>query len=260
MRALITGHKGTVGQALSQALQAAGHTVIGWERNEISPLDFAAQPAFLDRVAPEVIFHLAVPSVATGIAQEGWRITVEWSEFLAAEAARRGVPLVFSSTAMVFNNAALGPFTVNSEPNAAEGYGFEKRMAEQRVMAAHPAARIVRLGWQIGPMPVGNNMLAAASRQMAEQGCIYASRRWLPATSFLTDTAEALIQVLSLPPGVYMADSNRHHSYYAILHALSAHYHLGWRVLPTEDFIYDQRMQDPRLVLPDLQRRLPELG
>ena len=259
MHALITGRNGTLGQALAHYLQAQGHHVSGWDRPRIHPLDFNAQAAYLDQLQPQILFHLAIASQGTGADNEGWRINVEWSEHLARLCAERGITLVFTSTAMVYNNDAIGPFTIDTPANAHEGYGFEKRIAEQRVFAANANARIVRLGWQIGSKPEGNNMLAYVAQAMRDHGHLGASTRWLPACSFLEDTAAALNQAANMAPGLYMANSNRDHHFYEILLALRQQLGLDWNIQPNEDYVYDQRLLDPRLSLPDLRERLPSL-
>jgi dTDP-4-dehydrorhamnose reductase len=159
---------------------------------------------------------------------------------------------------MVFTNAACGPFTIHSQPDAPDGYGYEKRMAERRVFEQNPAARVVRIGWQIGERAGSNNMIDFFERQMREHGQIDAGTHWLPACSFLPDTADALWRTLSRPPGLYMVDSNVRWSFFEIATALSK-VHGGWRIVPTEDFAYDQRMQDDSLRVPALDVRLPGL-
>ena len=63
---------------------------------------------------PDVVFHLAIASQPTGIENEGWRVSVEWSARLAEAGAAAGAHFVFTSTAMVFSNDARGPFTIEN--------------------------------------------------------------------------------------------------------------------------------------------------
>lgn len=259
MNILMTGSKGTLGQVLAGHLQNLGHQLTAWDRQRIHPLDLDHQAFYLDEVKPDALMHLAIAAQPTGADNEGWRVNVEWSEHLARLCAVRGIPLVFTSTALVFNNDVSGPFNVNSPANASEGYGQDKRIAEERVRAANAEARIVRLGWQIGSRPEGNNMLAWCAQQQRENGFIGASTRWLPACSFLPDTAAALARLLQMAPGLYMADSNGGYSFFDILLALREHVGSDWIIKPNEDYVYDQRLQDPSLPLPDLGIRLPQL-
>ena len=260
MKVLVTGSRGTVGQALARELGAQQHAVVAWSREQAPPDRPEEQERYIAEVAPDAVFHLAVPSRGTGRPEEGRLVNVTWSEHLARLTAARGIPFIFISTVMVFTDAARGPFSPDSAPDATEGYGGEKREAEQRVRATHPQARIARLGWQIGAADGSNNMVNHLEQQMKEQGVIKASRRWKPACSFLDDTAAGLVRLMELPPDLYLFDSNRHWTFYDIAEALNHQQGDRWNVQATEDFIYDQRMLDPRPGLPSLSARLPDLS
>src|SRR5207342_1504679 len=140
----------------------------------------------------------------------------------------------------VFSDAALGPFTPATAPDAPTGYGYEKRMAEQRVMHQNPTAKVVRLGWQIGDRPGSNTMIDFIHRKVREEGAVRASSRWLPACSHVDDTAGALVKAVELPPGIFMAESNRRWTFFDIVSALAERHRADWRVVPVEDFVYDQ--------------------
>jgi dTDP-4-dehydrorhamnose reductase len=258
-KALVTGGSGTVGARLRQRLQQQGVEVQTWDRSRVPVDDYWRMEAYVRETAPDVLFHLAIASKPTGRENEGWLVNYEWPSELAWITRQLGVRFVFTSTAMVFSDNARGPFTLASEPDASEGYGYQKRRAEERVLHQNPEARVVRLGWQIDDRPEGNTMTAALETQMREGGVIRASHRWYPACAFLDDTAAALSRAASEPPGIYMADSNERWTHFEIAEALSARIGRGWRVEPTSDFIYDQRLIDARLDMPSLKERLEAL-
>lgn len=258
-RAIITGANGTVGSRLSHFLRQQGLEVILWDRSRVPVDDYWAMERFVRESAPEVLFHLAVASQPTGKPGESWLINYEWTSELAWITRTLGIRFVFSSTAMVFSNDARGPFTLDSQPDAPEGYGYEKRRAEERVFHQNPEARVVRLGWQIGEEPTGNNMVAFLEDKMRREGKVRVSTRWYPACSMLDDTVQALHTLSKAEPGLYMLDSNERWNFYEIACALNARHGGRWQVEPTEDFVFDQRMQDERVRLPSLKERLPEL-
>lgn len=260
MRALITGANGTVGARLCERLRADGKEAHAWDRSRAPVDDYWRMEAFVREVAPDVLFHLAIASKPTGRPGESWLVNYEWPSELAWIARQLGVRFVFTSTAMVFSDDARGPFTIASAPDAKEGYGYEKRRAEERVFYQNPEARVVRLGWQMDDRPEGNTMTAALESQMkSNNGLVRASSRWYPACSFLADTVDALRRAAEAPPGLYMADSNERWTYYEIARALSARLGGRFRVEATEDFVFDQRLLDARLGLPSLKERLPSL-
>lgn len=257
---LVSGLQGTVGRALEARLRRDSITVVGWDRSVI-PIDrYHAMDAFVAEVAPEVLVHLAIASSPTGRANESWLVNYEWPSELAWICRQRGIRFVHASTAMVFSGAAQGPFTLASVPDATEGYGHEKRMAEARVFHQNPDATVVRLGWQIGDWPGSNNMIDFFDRKAREHGHVPASSRWYPACAFLADTADAIVRLLPATPGLYMLDANERWTFFEIARALSASHGGRWTVRETDDFVQDQRMIDPRVRVASLQVRLPTLA
>lgn len=256
MKYLITGITGAVGTALKTYLVGQQEAVVGWDRTAVPPNNLPAAAEFLDAVRPDVLFHLAVPSQATGIENEGWLINVAWPTQLAQLCRQRGIRFLFTSSVMVFTDDAVGPFTPQSVPDAREGYGFEKATAEQRVREANPEVVIARLGWQIGASPGSNNMIDF----LAKQDVVRASEKWFPACSFLVDTAVTLHTLAHAAPDLYLLDSNDRWNFYEIASALNDRHGNQWRIEKTADFIYDQRMRDPRANMPALDKRLPSLA
>jgi dTDP-4-dehydrorhamnose reductase len=259
VKALITGSKGTVGARLCEHLLRQGHEVATWDRSVVPVDDYWRMEAFVRATAPDVLFHLAIASQPTGREGEGWLINYEWASELAWITRILGIRFVFTSTAMVFSDDAKGPFTVRSQPDAHQGYGYEKRRAEERVFAQNPEARVVRLGWQIGDDFHGNQMSASLERQMQEKGHVEASTRWYPACAFLDDTVVGLQRIAESEPGLYMIDTNERWTFHEIASALSARHGDRWRVVPTDSFVFDQRMRDERLRMPSLKERLATL-
>lgn len=258
-RAILTGASGTVGSCLAGYLRRQGYEVIPWDRGSVPVDDYHAMERFVRESAPEVLFHLATASQPTGRSGESWLINYEWTSELAWITRTLGIRFVFSSTALVFSNDARGPFTRDSQPDAAEGYGYEKRRAEERVFHQNPEARVVRLGWQIGEEPTGNNMLAFLEDKVRQEGRVRASTGWYPACSLLDDTVRALHELSSAEPGLYQLDSNERWTFYEIARELSARHGQRWPVEPSEDFVFDQRMRDERVRLPSLKDHLPGL-
>jgi dTDP-4-dehydrorhamnose reductase len=258
-KAIVTGASGTVGTRLCEELRGQGVEVVPWDRSRVPVDDYWAMERFMRDTAPDVLFHLATGSRPTGRPNESWLVNYEWTSELAWLCRQQDVRFVFSSTTMVFSNDARGPFTVDSKPDAPEGYGYEKRRAEERVFQQNPEASVVRLGWQIGEDFSGNNMLAHFESQMRQQGRVEASTRWLPACALLGDTVRALQALASVDPGLYMLDANERWSFYEIACALNERHGGRWNVVPTDSFVFDQRMMDGCVVLPSLGKRLPGL-
>ena len=233
-RLLITGLNGTLAPHLAAAARAEGIEVVAWDRSRLDPDDPASfkQLAQLeDRL--DGIAHLAMGSVA-------------WAERLALWAAERGLPLLFTSTAMVFDHEPDGPHGINDMRTARDDYGRYKIQCEDAIRGASQAAGIARIGWQIDGLAPGNNMLMALDQWQRERGVIQASRAWRPACSFMGDTAAALLALLREGfAGVTHLDSNAQTglTFDAVVHALKQRFkRTDWRIEVTEDYRHDQRL------------------
>ena len=260
MKAIVTGASGTLGKVLTSHLEAHNWQVVPWDRNSCPVGSWERGQAFLDIEDPRAIFHLAFAAKPTGIDNEAWLVNVEWTRWLASQAATRNTLFVFTSSVMVWTDDAIGPFTPESASDAVKGYGHEKHQGEIAALEANPDAVIARLGWQIGEVVGGRHMLDHIEKQITEQGKFSASRKWLPACSFLQDTASALLRLAAMPGDVYLLDSNEKWNCYEIAQALKEAYSKDWPIDATDDFVYDQRMLDPRSQMPPLSERLPLLS
>lgn len=250
MRILVTGLKGTLAPVLAETALRAGHHVLGWDRERVPPHDAAFARAFLDAGAPEAIAHLATGSEA-------------WAGLLAGWAAARRLPFVFTSSAMVFHHEPDGPHRPQDERTARDDYGRSKIRSEDAVLAAHPGASVVRIGWQIDPARGGNNMLAQLDEQQRRDGHLGASRAWKPACSFMDDTARALLALIEQPlPGCVHVDSNADegHGFDRVVAALKHAFGRDtWQLRVHEDYRHDQRLAGGVLTVPPLSSRLPLL-
>jgi dTDP-4-dehydrorhamnose reductase len=259
MKAIITGAHGTVGSALSKHLTVQGHQVVAWDRSVV-PIDrYQPMEDFVRQERPDVLFHLAIASRSTGVANESWLVNYEWTSELAWITRQLGVRFVFTSSVMVFSDDAKGPFTVDSQPDAPRGYGYEKRMAEQRVFHQNPDAVVARLGWQIGEAGGSNNMIDFFEKKAAASEGVAASRKWYPACSFVRDTAAALTWLASAKPGLYLIDSNTRWNFHEIASALNEKHGRHWSIVANDDFVFDQRMVDPGVPIPSLRDTLTTL-
>ena len=173
-KGIITGINGALGISLNETLTAAGWTIQRWDRSEVPVNDRVAMRHFLEDERPQVVFHLAIASKPTGLANESWVVNVEWPALLADLSCKLGFKLVFTSSVAVFTNRAKGPFNPNSKPDTGphdpDPYGFEKLTAEQQVLATNPHAVVARLGWQIGAVAGSNQMIDFLETQQAEHG------------------------------------------------------------------------------------------
>ena len=251
MRLLVTGLNGTLAPRLAAAARASGFAIVGWDRERVPPHDEGACAAWLQACRPDAIAHLATGGPA-------------WAALLAGHAGQAGLPFVFTSSAMVFHHQPDGPHGVHDARTAQDDYGRSKIACEDAVHAAHAAATVVRIGWQIDAEARGNNMLAHLEQAQQREGCVAASRAWRPACSFIDDTVQALLALLAEPaPGTVHLDSNaaEGHTFDAIVAALKQRFSRDtWLLRVHDDYRHDQRLAGGDTRLPPLSQRLPLPG
>ena len=252
MHLLVTGLSGTLGPRLAELARASGWRVSGWDRRIVAADDSPAARDELLRLRPDAIAHLAVASAA-------------WTRLLARHADERAIPLLFTSTAMVFDHDPDGPHDVAALRNARDAYGRGKIECEDVVRAEHPQATIARLGWQIDERASGNNMVAELDRWQARDGRVNASARWTPACSFMSDTCASLLELVRSAHGATVhLDSNAVEAWTfdRIVTALKRRCDRDWAVAVDRTaaaYAHDQRLVGGDVALPPLSARLPEL-
>jgi dTDP-4-dehydrorhamnose reductase len=237
---LITGLNGTLAPKVARAAQAQGYNVLGWNRTEVSPDNPDAVQAFLEQTRPDALLHLAMGSE-------------DWAAQMASHAARASLPFLFTSTAMVFDHNPDGPHRPSDPRTAKDEYGLYKIRCEDAIRTANPNAVIVRIGYQIDPDGLGNNMVAHLEQQ-AQNGAIQASTAWIPATSQMQHTAAALLENLHAAGGVYHLDSNAGAAlnYFELVSSLKQRLERPhWQVVPTQSYHHDQRLMES-LPVPDV--------
>ena len=246
MKALVTGMNGTVAPALAQALAKAGYAIVPWDRS-VHPVDNPeAVRVFIRCEKPDLFCHAAMGGP-------------DWAEWAARTCAEDRVPFLYTSSVSVYAAAQSGPFAIRDIPLPDDDYGRYKLECERRVRAAHPAAHIARLGWQIGSAPGGNQMVDYLDRAFKEKGQIDASTRWFPGCSFLPDTAESLVKTLKLPPGLYHLDGNPGLNFFEIASGLNRLLGNPWKVVSVAGLVQNHRMLDPRVPVASIARHFPTL-
>ena len=246
MKALVTGLHGTVAPALAQVLAQADYSVVPWDRSA-HPIDNPdAVRFFIECEKPDVFCHLAMGPP-------------DWAEWAARACAENHIPFLYVSSVSVYAASQSGPFTIRDVPRPDDDYGRYKLECERRVQVAHPQAHVVRIGWQIGTAPGGNQMVDFLDRANREHGQIDASTRWFPGCSFLSDTAASLTHVLILPPGLYHVDGNPGLNFFEIASGLNRLMGQPWKVAPVSGLVQNHRMLDPRVPVASIARRFPAL-
>ena len=214
MRVLITGSAGMLGSAVYPAFVAAGHEVTATDLNPrpvdrlpmdtLDVRDFAAVEAAVEGVGPDLVLHLAAETDLETCDRDpdhAYRTNTIGTHNAAVACQRAGVPLVYISTAGVFDGEKRdGPYTEFDEANPINVYGASKYQGELLVMRLVPRHFVVRAGWMVGGADRDHKFVAKIAAQLgAGARKIYAVTDKLGTPTYTEDFARNLLALVATP-------------------------------------------------------------
>ena len=187
MRILVTGAAGMLGSSLVPVTREASHLAFAsdlvYVRNsgynetwlDVRRPEHVAEWINHDQ-GPELVIHLAALTDLEECEKDtdnAWHTNAVGTLYVAQACRRAGVPMVYISTAGVFDGSYAALYTEFDQPNPLNTYGKAKFAGEQFVRENVPDHLIVRAGWMIGGGPekdhkfislVMNQLVAGAMR------------------------------------------------------------------------------------------------
>ncbi|MEM9909077.1 MAG: NAD(P)-dependent oxidoreductase [Cyanobacteria bacterium P01_D01_bin.44] len=164
--------------------------------------DASALGALFDQLQPDAVIHTAAQSRPNHCQQhptESYQINVAASETLAQFCAEGSIPMVFTSTDLVFDGQHA-PYTETDRPRPVNIYGAHKVEAEQRILMAHPAAVICRMPLMFGAAtPTAQSFLQGfvSTLQAGKPLSLFTDEFRTPAAA--TDAAAGLLLAVTHP-------------------------------------------------------------
>jgi dTDP-4-dehydrorhamnose reductase len=167
---LITGASGTLGRAFALACRRRSIAYRLLSRHDMDIGDPDSIERALAHYRPWAVINTAgyvrVDDAEADV-ERCLRENADGAAHLADACARHGIHLTTFSSDLVFDGDADRPYTESAAPAPLNVYGRSKADAEQRVLAAHPAALVVRTSAFFGPWDKHNfvtQALAALER------------------------------------------------------------------------------------------------
>lgn len=153
--ALVLGHRGLLGQALTRALIAHGWQTHGLDRAESNPLDPDVLRPVLEETAPDAIFNtIAWTQVddAEAHPQEALAVNRGLPALLGSIVRNSGAYLMHFSSDFVFDGRKGSPYTEEDKPAPLSVYGESKLAGDLALLEpAAPNICVVRTAWLFGP-------------------------------------------------------------------------------------------------------------
>jgi dTDP-4-dehydrorhamnose reductase len=203
---LITGAGGQLGQALTQAIRAAGGNPLGLSRQPgygISLISDVRDADALERAVnaaePDTIIHAAAMTNVDACEQlpaEAAAINTRGSANVAHAAHRAGAHLIAISTDYVFSGRAGAPYSERDTPDPVSVYGRTKRAGEEEVLAVDPGFAVVRTAWLFGG--AGRHFPRTVLRLLLDHGRMEAVTDERGNPTSVHDLAAALVTLITL--------------------------------------------------------------
>lgn len=171
MKILVTGAAGLLGTSVVPALAGLGHDVVATDIDLLDPRPWVARGPrlrWLDvrereeveecfaSVGPDLVLHLAAetsPEVNDTDPDNAYLTNTVATKYVALQARGAGIPMVYVSSAEVFDGTRPTAYTEFDRPNPLSTYGVSKYEGERIVAATVAEHYIVRVGWTVGGGP-----------------------------------------------------------------------------------------------------------
>lgn len=195
---LVVGQTGQVARCLQTTARDQGISLISIGRPELDVADAKSVDRALRDVTPSVIINAAAYTAvdkAETEPEESYRINCTGPALLAKAAGTHNIPLIHISTDYVFDGNGVTPYR-ESEPTSPLGvYGRSKRDGEIEVMAAYPAAVVVRTSWVYSAF--GTNFLRTMLRLAESHPVVRVVNDQHGSPTSAHELAPALLQIAS---------------------------------------------------------------
>ncbi len=242
MRVFVTGCKGQLGRALSQAL--AGESLAGCDLPDLDITDREAiRRAILD-FRPDVVIHAAAWTDVDGCAREperAFRVNGIGTQNVALACAEAGAAMLYISTNEVFDGAATEPYREWDPVHPINPYGRSKAAGEWFVSHLLTRFYIVRTAWLYAPG--GRNFPHRILQLADERGALRVVVDEVSNPTYAPDLAAAVAALIRTDAyGIYHLTNSGYCSRYDFARAILR---LGGREhVPVEPITLDQFRRD----------------
>ena len=213
MKILILGSQGNLGQDLVSVFSAAGHDVVGCDRDELDVTDHAAARAMIGRGFSAVINAVAYNNVdaAEDAANRpiAWKLNAEVPGELAQACREAGATFVHYSTDYVFAGDKPEGYIESDIPTPISAYGESKFAGEQAVAAAGGkwyVCRLSKIYGKPGPSKLSKPSFVSVMVGLAKtKPELTIVDEEVGSPTYTHDVATATLRLLTeqFPPGIY---------------------------------------------------------
>ena len=205
-KALVTGANGMLGDALCPLLDKCGYMLYLTDLagdNAIARLDIKNLKQVLEFTKihkPDIIFHLAAETDVDKCElneAHAYETNTKGTENMSIACREYDIPLVYISTAAVFDGEEPGGYIEEDKPNPLNIYGRSKLKGEEIIRSMLTKYYIVRAGWMIGGYNKDKKFVWKIIQLLKTKKEISAVTDKIGSPTFTKDFADGIINILS---------------------------------------------------------------
>lgn len=193
----VLGASGQLARSLAETATLAKLPIVLLGRQH---LDLSAEPALDTRLAeinPKATINAAAYTAVDAAETDeeaAFALNAVAPGMAASAAVRLGIPFFHISTDYVFDGRKQSPYVESDPVSPINAYGRSKLAGEQAVMAANPAAIILRTAWVFSPF--GSNFVKSMLRVASERTELTVVDDQLGCPTPALDLAEAILRII----------------------------------------------------------------
>ncbi|WP_342552991.1 dTDP-4-dehydrorhamnose reductase [Paenibacillus sp. FSL R7-0652] len=223
LRMLVTGAAGQLGYDVVKSLEAAGHHVLGCDREQMNITDQQQCTDQIEAFQPDVIVHCAaftaVDQAETDI-DTAFAINAAGTRNITAAAEKLKAKLVYISTDYVFDGTGDTPYQEYDIPNPQSVYGKSKLAGEQLVQSLSTRWFIIRTSWVFGSH--GSNFVRTMLGLMTERPQLQVVHDQKGSPTYTVDLAQLVAELaVSEKYGMYHASNAGSCTWYEFAQAIA---------------------------------------
>lgn len=207
MRAIVTGANGMLGNALCPLLSDNNFEVVATDCVQsntvlefIDVRDFNEFKKFVDKIKPDIIFHLAAETDVDKCEidiDHAYLTNTLGTENIALVCQHIGIPMVYISTCGVFDGKKIEPYNEFDEPSPISVYTKTKYEGEKIVGNLLTKYFIFRAGWMIGGGKKDKKFVAKIVEQVKTKNEIVVVNDKIGSPTFTKDFSECIFKIVN---------------------------------------------------------------
>ena len=153
MRILVTGATGSLGQELCPLLEREGWQFWATNSKIFDITNIKMVNEIMEKVSLDFIIHLAAYTnidMAETHKEEAFEVNHKGTKNLAKIAKKMDVPILYISSADIFDGQKDSPYKISDKANPLNVYGLSKLKGEEEILKICKKYYIIRTGWLYG--------------------------------------------------------------------------------------------------------------